>query len=63
MFNHYLGLFGTGLQSTSHVEAIYNIIKSKIGNTYHIIPGKKMFRYIREAEYKYNIEIKIMLIN
>ena len=54
-YNHSLGLFDSGLQSKSHIEAIWNIIKSKIKNTYYIIQGKKILRYVLEAEYKYNI--------
>ena len=57
-YNHGLGIFGSGLESTSHMEAISNIIKSKIKNTYYHIPGKKIFRYVREAEYKYIIHHK-----
>ena len=57
-YNQGLGMFGSGLQSTSHMEAIWNIIKSKIKNTYYHIPGKKIFRYVREAEYKYIIRNK-----
>ena len=57
-YNHGLGLFGSGLQSTSHMEAVWNIIKSKIKNTYYHIPGNKIFRYVRETEYKYNINNK-----
>ena len=57
-YNHSLELFGSGLQSTSHMEAIWNIIKSKIKNAYYIIPGKKIFRYVWEAEYKCNIRNK-----
>ena len=40
------------------MEGIWNIIKSKIKNTYYIIPGKKIFRYVWEAEYKCNIRNK-----
>ena len=45
-YNHSLELFGSGLQSTSHMEAIWNIIKSKIKNTYYIIPEKKIIWYM-----------------
>lgn len=37
--NDHNGIFGTGLQSTSHIEAIWNIIKSKIKNIYYVIPN------------------------
>jgi hypothetical protein len=40
------------------MEVIWNIIKSKIKNTYYHIPGKKIFRYVGEAEYKYTIRNK-----
>ena len=42
-FNHGLRAFGTGIQYTSHIEDIWNIIKSKIKNTYYIIPWKKYY--------------------
>ena len=41
--NHHNGIFGTGLQSTSHIEAIWNRIKSKIKNMYYVIPNKHFF--------------------
>ena len=42
-FHHGNGSFGSGLQSTSHIEAIWNIIKDKIKNNYYIIPNKNLF--------------------
>ena len=43
-YNHGLGIFDSGLQSTSHIEAIWNIIKLKIKNTYYHIPPIKNFQ-------------------
>lgn len=62
-FNHGLGLFEAGVQSTSQIEVIWNILKSKIKNSYCIIPGKNIFRYISEAENKYIIRVKHTIIN
>ena len=51
-FNHGMGQFRAGLESTSHIEAVWNVIKSKIKNTYYVIPSKNLFKFVREAEYK-----------
>ena len=53
--NHTFGNFGYGIQSSSHIEAIWNILKSKIKSTYYVIPQKNMLHFIREAEFKLNI--------
>ena len=46
------GQFGLGLQSTSHIESLWAILKKKIKSTYNAIPFKNIFHFIREAEYK-----------
>lgn len=53
------GIFGQGIQSSFHIEAIWNINKSKIKSIYHIIPNKNNLKYILEAEYRYKIRNKI----
>lgn len=35
---HHGGNFGYGMQSNSHIESIWNIIKGKIKTIYHVIP-------------------------
>ena len=47
------GDFGYGVQSTSHIESIWNSIKTKIKSTYGVIPKKNLIKFIREAEYKF----------
>ena len=59
--NHSFGSFGYGLESTSHIEAIWNILKSKIKTIYHVIPYKNLMRFAKEAEFKYIIEIKAIM--
>ena len=52
-------IFGSGFQSALHIDAIWNIIKNKIKNTYYIIPNKNLFEFIREEGYKkYSIRDK-----
>ena len=55
---HQGGIFGFGLQSTSHIEAIWNVIKAKIKNIYHFIPSFHLMHFVREAEYRYIIRTK-----
>lgn len=50
--NHGAGDFGYGLASTSHIEGLWSILKSKIKDSYHIIPSKKFISFLREAEFK-----------
>ena len=56
--NHRGGQFGLGLESTSHIESLWAILKQKIKSTYNVIPFKNIFHFIREAEYKYKIRAK-----
>ena len=51
-YNHNVGDFGYGLALTFHIEALWAILKSKIKDSYHIIPSKKFISFLREAEFK-----------
>ena len=44
--------FGIGIQSTLHVGSIWVQIKSKIKESYHVIPPKNFMLFVREIEYK-----------
>ncbi len=55
---HMNGIFGQGIQSSSHIEAIWNIIKSKIKSIYQVIPHKNFMQFFGEAEYRYKIRNK-----
>ena len=57
-FMHINGIFGQGIQSTSHIEAIWGIIKSKIKSIYNVIPHKNFMKFVREAEYRYKVKDK-----
>ena len=56
--NHLIGNFGAGLRSSSHIEVIWNVLKSKIKSTYRAIPHKNFLNFLREAEFKYIIRNK-----
>jgi len=56
--NHRGGDFWIGIQSTSHIEFIWSILKHKIKSTYNIIPSKRIIHFLREAEYKSKIRNK-----
>ena len=43
---HSIGSFRMGIQSSSHIKAIWNIIKSKIKSSYHVIPQQNMLHFI-----------------
>jgi len=47
------GDFGTGLESTSHIEGLWGILKSKIKSTYMVIPNVNFMKFLRESEFKY----------
>ena len=53
--NHGEGSFGLGLQSTSHIESIWGVLKQKIHATYNSFPSKKIMYFLKEAEYKYKV--------
>ena len=55
---HQRGFFGVGLQSTSYIEAIWNVIKGKIKKIYIVIPSFHLMHFVREAEYRYKIRAK-----
>ena len=52
------GSFGFGVESTSHIEAIWNIIKGSIKTIYHVIPSTHVMHFVREDEYRYKIRNK-----
>ena len=59
------GDFGFSLESTSHIESIWEQIKSKIKESYHLYPHKVFLYFVREIEFKirirnltYNVKIK-----
>ena len=52
------GDFGLGIQSTSHIESLWAIIKSKIKSTYKVIPNSNIMKFIKEAEFKYCLKDK-----
>ena len=56
--NHRRAQFGLGLESISHIESLWAILKQKIKSTYNVIPFKNIIHFIREAEYKYKIRAK-----
>ena len=55
MHNHAAGNFGYGLDSTSHIEALWNQLKYLIKNIYYIIPSEDFVLYLREAEFRRSI--------
>ena len=57
-FNHGMGQFWFSLTSTSHIEAIWGVLKQKIKSAYNVIPSKNIIHFIKEDEYKYNIRDK-----
>ena len=52
--NHGAGDFGFGISSTSHVEALWHQIKSKIKKMYNSIPSINFLLFLREAEWRIN---------
>jgi len=55
MHNHGAGNFGYGLDSTSHIEALWSNLKQIIKNIYYIIPSEDFVLYLGEAEFRRNI--------
>lgn len=49
---HQGGSFGYCLQSTSHIETVWNIINGKIKSIYHVIPGYHLMNFVKEIEYR-----------
>ena len=54
---HGRGDFRLGIESTSHIEGIWGILKSKITSTYNAIPNINFIQFLRESEFKYKIRI------
>lgn len=53
--NHAAGDFGLGLDSTSHIESVWNQLKYYIKSLYNIIPSEDFILYLGEAEFRRNI--------
>ena len=49
VYNHWAGDFGKGIHSISHIESLWNSLKNKLKNTYHIIPSKYFISLLRET--------------
>jgi len=49
---HVHGNFGQGLNSTSHIEVIWAVLKSKIKQTYNMIPSHNIMAFVRKMEFK-----------
>ena len=47
------GDFGFGIQSTSHIESLWAIIKAKIKSIYKVIPNSNLMKLVKEVEFKY----------
>lgn len=56
--NHSLGNWGFGDHSTSHIEGTWSLLKKEISSIYNIIPKSNYIYYIREAEFRLNINKK-----
>ena len=52
------GSFGIGIQSTSHIESLWGILKHKIKSTYNVISSKNLIYFLKEAEYKHKLRNK-----
>ena len=52
--NHGHGDFGEALDSTSHVEQLWNNLKSIIKKIYFFIPNNNFVLYLRESEWRRN---------
>ena len=49
---HSRNAFGEGIQSTSHVESLWEQIKNEIKCTYKIVPSTNLLYFIKEEEWK-----------
>ena len=49
------GDFGLGIQSTSHIDPIWNTIKGYIKQSYHTIYNKNVLYFVKEVEFKFII--------
>ena len=57
--NHGRGDFGTGKNSTSHIEALWAQIKKELFAIYGIIPMNNFIYFLREIELRVIIKKKI----
>jgi len=48
------GDFGEGLDSTSHIEQLWQHLKQNIKEIYKLIPMKNFILFLREAEWRRN---------
>ena len=54
---HSLGNFGSGTDSTSHIEQLWAHLKLIIKKIYNIIPKNNFIYFLREAEYRRNLSL------
>ena len=57
------GDFEYGLNSTSHIESIWEQLKACIKNIYYIIPNLNILLFLREAEFRIKNNNKNLEIN
>ena len=55
IINHARGESGIGYDSTSHEEGIWSHLKHIINNIYYTIPSDHFILYLKEAEFRRNI--------
>ena len=53
--NHGHSDFGLGLESTSHFEGLWVQLKNNIRNIYYVIPEDNFLLFLRESEFRRNI--------
>ena len=51
------GDFGIGTDSTSHIEQLWAHLKNIIKNIYHTIPNENFVLFLRESEFRRNINL------
>lgn len=57
-FIHGQGQWGSGIQSTAHIESVWSFIKNNIKNTYHSIPRKGLYYFLKDAEFRFLMKNK-----
>lgn len=55
--NHGHGNFGHGQESTSYIEQVWSKLKYIIKNIYYSIPNSHFILFLREAEFRRNINL------